>query len=167
MPEFTTTLPPAEALERISEYLTGWTDDRLPQSMRDQRVLRLSLHDRVANALTIRFSIIGSPKLLSYADCVVESAPGGSLIRFALRGVWRPRTVGLMVFALLCLQIIYELIFGAFDQILLVIAVVVPSVAALMAHVEGHMVRKKFTAGIQEALQMALHAPETRSAVGN
>ena len=159
MPEFTTAVPPADALSRIESYLQAWTDDKLPQSMRAQRVLRLSLHDRSANALTIRFSIIGNARMLRYADCVAEEAPGGCLIRFTLRGAWKPRTAGLMVFALLCVQILYEIFSGTFDRITLVIAVLLPSFTALLATFETRMVRTKYSAGIQEALQKALQEP--------
>lgn len=61
-----------------------------------------------------------------------------------------------MVLALLCVQIVYELFTGTFDRATLVVAAVIPTLAALMAHLETRLVQKKFTRGVTEAIEMAL-----------
>lgn len=157
MPELTTTLSPTDALDHIEEYLRDWTDARLPQSLREQRIARLALDDRRDGQLTIRFALAPPSKLVRYCDCVAEATSSGSRVRFTLRGPWRPRTAGLMVLALFVLQAVYQLFTGTFDRVTAIIGIVVPSATAYLAHVDNLLIRKKYREGMMDVLQMALH----------
>ncbi|MEO7361440.1 MAG: hypothetical protein ABI120_13995 [Gemmatimonadaceae bacterium] len=133
-----------------------WTDTSLPEPLRALRVARFSLEVRDGTRLTIRFAIAPPSKLVRYCDCEAEPTAGGSVIRFHLRGPWRPRTAALLVLALLGVQMVYELFTGTFDRVTVIIAIVVPSLTALLAHADNRMIRTKYHAGMLDALQTAL-----------
>ena len=142
--------------------MRDWTDASLPNSLRDLRVARFSLEERNGTRLTFRFALAAPSKLVRYCDCQAEPADGGSVLQYHLRGPWRPRTAGLMVLGLLCVQMVYELLTGTFDRVTVIIAVVVPSITALLAQVSDRMIRTKYRLGMMDALHLALHiVPDT------
>lgn len=157
MPEIRTNLSPSECLERIEVHFRDWTEASLPESLRALRVTRMALDAREGNRIVIRFSIVNNPRLVSYCDCDVLPSNDGALAKYELRGKWNPRTAGLMVLALMCVQIVYAIFTGTFDRFNLIIAALVPSGTAALAHVDNLMTRKKYSAGMKDALDIALH----------
>ena len=158
MPEIKTALSPAEALDRIEQFVRDWNDPaQLPQTLRDQRVARIALHDRTGAQLTIRLALAHPSKLLRYCDVHADATNGGSVVRYTLRGPWNPKVAGGLVLGLLCIQMIYQLITGTFDRVMLIIATVVPAATAYLAHLDTKTIRKKYQAGMLDLLQMALH----------
>lgn len=159
MPEFTTPVSRDVALERIVRFASDPREARLPASLRDKRLVRLSLYDHTADGFTLHFGMQGRSRASRYVDGRVEQQAQGSLIRFTIRAALTPRIAMTLIFILVLLQDIYELIRGTFSTFNAGFTIIAPIAAGLLALLEKRSIARNFDVGMTDALRQAVLEP--------
>lgn len=159
MPEFNTLVPRDVALERIVRFASDPREERLPASLRDKRLVRLTLYDHTAHGFTLHFGLTGRSRASRYVDGRVEQRANGSLIRFTIRAALTPRIAVTLILMLAVLQDIYELIRGTFSSFNAGFTVIAPIAAGLLALLEKRSIARNFDVGMTDALRQAVLEP--------